>query len=104
MPIVNRKIFRKVDGITIEENNEATKTKTVSIIPSSNYLICDKCGKDLLVRKDQPVTIECSQCGCPTFHTSSNFIAECINCGKTQEADKRFYGHCKCNHKLWKLL
>jgi hypothetical protein len=105
MPILKRKVIRQSDGIVIEERNETTpQTKTVSVIPSTNYLICDKCGKNLTVKKDHPVTIECSQCGCPTFHTSLNFTAQCMNCGKIQEADKRFYGYCKCNNKIWNIL
>jgi hypothetical protein len=104
MPVLKRKIIRNIDGITVEESNEATQTKTVSITPSKKSLICDKCGKELPVRTDQNVTIECSQCGCPSFHTALKFSAECVNCHKTQEIDQRFYGYCKCNSKLWKIL
>jgi DNA-directed RNA polymerase subunit RPC12/RpoP len=105
MPALKRKVIRQVDGFTIEDYDETKKTKTMLTFSSINYLICDKCGKDLIVRKDQPVSIECSQCGSPAFHTSSKFSAQCVNCSNIQEVNKNFYGYCKkCNNKMWQIL
>ena len=102
MPVLKRKVIRQPEGVFIEDQNEATKTKTVSVIPTQSYLICDNCGKDLNLRRDQPTTIECSQCGCPGFHTSMEFTIECVNCSNKVDVKNKFYGYCeKCQNKIW---
>lgn len=107
MPL-KRVITRRNDGVTIEDNDETKKTKkTVSVIPSTNYLVCDKCKKSLVLRVGEPVTIECSSCGHPWFHTSSGFTVQCVsvNCNNTVNIKEKFNGTCsRCKRKIWKTV
>jgi len=103
MPVLKRKIIRNIDEIIIKDEHETKET--VSLIPTQSYLICNKCGKVLALRDEQHTTIECSQCGCPEFHTSVEFTAQCVNCTNKIEVKNSFYGYCeKCRNKIWEII
>jgi len=105
MPILKRKVVRQINEIRIEERDETKETQTVLISPTVNYVICNKCGKDLSLRRGCPVSIECSSCGCPDFHTSMEFTVECVNCHNQISVKDSFCGYCaKCQSKIWKTF
>jgi len=105
MPL-KRKVIRRNNEIIIEDRDETEKTeKTVLIIPQQVFLVCDKCGESLNFGGNEPTTIICSNCGCPSFHTSMEFAVQCVNCDNIVNVKEKFNGHCaKCKQRMWKTV